>query len=185
MTPYLLVSGDFVHTGGMDQANLALASYLADRDHEVHLVTHRADKELAQRPNVIVRREVPQLALLRRVDAVVCHGGHNTVCEALAHGLPLVIAPIVFDQPGVAQLVVEAGAGIRVKFARVRARELRRAVDAVLQEPRYRLAAERIQESFRSAGGSAAAAVALEELARAPAPTRSFRRARRQLIEDR
>lgn len=56
MTPYLLVSGDFVPTGGMDTANLALALYLATRGDEIHLVTHRADEQLWSRPNVIIHR---------------------------------------------------------------------------------------------------------------------------------
>jgi len=47
VTPYLLVSGDFVKTGGMDRANYALASNLARSGHPVYLVTHRADSGLA------------------------------------------------------------------------------------------------------------------------------------------
>ena len=54
---------------------------------------------------------MPQLALLRHVDAVVCHGGHNTLCEALALGLQLVLAPVRDDHPLVADQVVAAGAG--------------------------------------------------------------------------
>ena len=46
---------------------------------------------------VIVRDFVPQLALLSYLQAVVCHGGHNTVVETLAQDLPLVIAPIRTD----------------------------------------------------------------------------------------
>ncbi|HSI31973.1 MAG: glycosyltransferase family 4 protein [Phycisphaerae bacterium] len=52
MKPWLLVSGDFVKTGGMDRANYALAWYLAGRGHEVHLVAHRAADELLRLPNV-------------------------------------------------------------------------------------------------------------------------------------
>ncbi|MGY5079680.1 glycosyltransferase [Streptomyces nigrescens] len=48
--------------------------------------------------SVLAHRRVPQLPLLERVDAVVCHAGHNTVCETLWHGLPLVVAPIRDDQ---------------------------------------------------------------------------------------
>src|SRR5262249_50805916 len=59
-------------------------------------------------PHVLVRARVPQLALLPHVQAVVTHAGHNTVCEALAHGLPLVCAPIRDDQPVVAAQVVAA-----------------------------------------------------------------------------
>ncbi|MGW6685071.1 glycosyltransferase, partial [Streptomyces sp. NPDC054961] len=85
--------------------------------------------------NVLLRERVPQLELLPHLDAVVCHGGHNTVCEALAHGLPLVVAPIRDDQPIVARQVALAGAGVRVRFGRSRAEELRDALTAVLDDP--------------------------------------------------
>ncbi|NEC92023.1 glycosyltransferase [Streptomyces sp. SID12501] len=114
---------------------------------------------------VLITPSVPQLPLLEQVDAVVCHGGHNTVCEALWHGVPLVVAPIRDDQPVVAGQVVAAGAGIRVRFGRVTAPKLGAAIDAVLHEPDYRLAASRIRTAFRAAGGAAAAATRLEQLA--------------------
>ncbi|MEV7440031.1 nucleotide disphospho-sugar-binding domain-containing protein [Streptomyces sp. NPDC091204] len=114
--------------------------------------------------HVLLQESVPQLELLPHLDAVVCHAGHNTVCEALAHGLPLVVAPIRDDQPIVARQVVEAGAGIRVRFGRTRAEELRDALTAVLDDPGPRRAARRIQASFAAAGGAAAAADRLEKL---------------------
>ncbi|KUO10062.1 glycosyltransferase [Streptomyces sp. DSM 15324] len=117
--------------------------------------------------DVLVVPSVPQLALLRRgVDAVVCHAGHNTVCEALWHGVPLVVAPIRDDQPVVAGQVVDAGAGVRVRFGRVTAERLGAALDAVLHGPAHRAAAERIGSAFRAAGGAPAAADHLEKLAR-------------------
>jgi MGT family glycosyltransferase len=115
-------------------------------------------------PNVIVQARVPQLDLLPRVRAVVSHAGHNTVCETLAAGRPLVVAPIRDDQPVVADQVVRAGAAIRVKFARVRADALQAAVDQALTDPGLLAAAERIQASFAAAGGPAAAADALVAL---------------------
>ncbi|GLV88867.1 glycosyl transferase [Streptomyces lavendulae subsp. lavendulae] len=114
--------------------------------------------------HVLLQESVPQLELLPHLDAVVCHAGHNTVCEALAHGLPLVVAPIRDDQPIVARQVVEAGAGIRVRFGRTRAEELRDALTSVLDDPGHRRAARRIQASFAAAGGAAAAADRLEKL---------------------
>jgi hypothetical protein len=54
---YVLVTGDFVKTGGMDGANHALATYLAGPGGaEVHLVTHRAAADLASRPGVTLHR---------------------------------------------------------------------------------------------------------------------------------
>ncbi|MFI1856217.1 glycosyltransferase [Streptomyces sp. NPDC020480] len=115
--------------------------------------------------DVLVVPGVPQLPLLARVAAVVCHAGHNTVCEALWHGVPLVVAPIRDDQPVVAGQVVAAGAGVRVRFGRVTAAGLGEALDAVLYEPGHRAAAERVKASFRAAGGAASAADHLEQLA--------------------
>jgi MGT family glycosyltransferase len=114
--------------------------------------------------NILVRRRVPQLALLRHVDAVVCHGGHNTVCEALALGLPLVVAPVRDDHPLVADQVVAAGAGLRVKFGRIRAQALADAVAAALDDPALRAGAARVKDSFDQAGGAPAAADSVEEL---------------------
>ncbi|MFC0439603.1 glycosyltransferase [Kutzneria buriramensis] len=107
-------------------------------------------------------RRVPQLALLPRCAVVVCHAGHNTVCETLSHGVPLVVAPIRDDQPIVAQQVVDAGAGVRVRFGRVTADQLRAAITEALDHAE---GARRIQRSFASAGGAGAAANWLSELA--------------------
>ncbi len=116
-------------------------------------------------PNFIVQSRVPQLALLPKVHAVVCHAGHNTVCESLAHGLPLVVAPIRDDQPVIANQVVSAGAGLRVKYGRLSPALLRDSVMRVMNEPSFREAAERIARSFEEAGGARAAADRLEALA--------------------
>ncbi|HKR51573.1 MAG TPA: glycosyltransferase, partial [Pseudonocardiaceae bacterium] len=114
--------------------------------------------------HVLVREFVPQLELLPQLHAVVSHAGHNTVCETLAHGVPLVVAPIRDDQPVVASQVTTSGAGIRVRFGRVGATELRTAITTVLDDPSYRAAARRVQTSFATAGGAAAAADHLKKL---------------------
>lgn len=60
MSDYLIVSGDFRVTGGMDMANYALAGHLADRGSEVHLVAHHVADDLAARPRIRVHR-VPKV----------------------------------------------------------------------------------------------------------------------------
>jgi len=50
--PYTLIAGDFVATGGMDRANLALALWLAKQGGPVRLVAHRVADELLGFPNV-------------------------------------------------------------------------------------------------------------------------------------
>jgi UDP:flavonoid glycosyltransferase YjiC (YdhE family) len=102
--------------------------------------------------------------LLPHLDAVVCHGGHNTVCEALAHGLPLVVAPIRDDQPAVAAQVEAARAGVRVRFHRAGPDDLRAAMEAVLGDRALRAGADRIRQSFAAAGGPPEAVARLEQL---------------------
>ncbi|MCB1005883.1 MAG: glycosyltransferase family 1 protein [Acidimicrobiales bacterium] len=114
--------------------------------------------------DVHVQAFVPQLALLPHLDAVVGHGGHNTTCEALAEGLPLVVAPIRDDQPVVADQAVRAGAAVRVKFARVRAESLGAAIEQALADDDLRAAAARLREELAAAGGPPVAATALESL---------------------
>lgn len=141
----------------------AVTEALADLPLQVILV---APEEFGPFPeNFLVRSFVPQLELLPHVQGVLCHAGHNTVCEALAHGLPLIVTPIKDDQPVVAQQVVDAGAGLRLSFARLRPAQLRDSVTRILTEERFRLAAARIRDSFDAAGGAARAARLLEELA--------------------
>ncbi len=115
--------------------------------------------------NIVVQRRVPQQELLDRMAAVVSHSGHNTVCESLASGLPLVLAPIRDDQPVVADQVVRAGAGVRVKFARVRAEHLVDGIERALTDDDVRANARRIGDALGRAGGAVAAADALERLA--------------------
>jgi UDP:flavonoid glycosyltransferase YjiC (YdhE family) len=112
---------------------------------------------------VVPRAPVPQL--LPRLAAVICHAGLNTTCEALAHGVPLVLAPIKHDQPIIAGQVVTAGAGIRVRFGRATPEQLRSAVTGLLDDRSYRAAAGRVGDSFAAAGGAAAAATRLAQLA--------------------
>jgi glycosyltransferase involved in cell wall biosynthesis len=56
LIPYLLITGDFVTTGGMDRANHALASFLARQGNPVHLVAHRVADDLLSLPNIHFHR---------------------------------------------------------------------------------------------------------------------------------
>jgi UDP:flavonoid glycosyltransferase YjiC (YdhE family) len=116
-------------------------------------------------PHVSVVARTDVLALMPHLQAVVCHGGFNTAVEALWHGVPLVVAPARLDQPVVADLVVRAGAGVRVDFGRSGPEELREAVLTVLTEPGYRAAARAVGASFAASGGAEAAAAHIIRLA--------------------
>jgi MGT family glycosyltransferase len=108
--------------------------------------------------NFFVYHYIPQLRVLQFVDAVICHAGHNTVCEALSVGIPLVTIPVAYDQSYVATKVTNSGAGLRLKYRRLSSEGLRSALMKILAEPGYKIAAQKIQQSFMDAGGEKYAA---------------------------
>jgi zeaxanthin glucosyltransferase len=118
-------------------------------------------------PHVLVAPRVPMLDLMPRLDAVICQAGQSTVNEALAFGVPMVLAPIRLGELAVAEQVTRAGAGIEVSFSRASPAQLAAAVTAVLEEPGCRANARRISEEYAAAGGAGAAAAHLAALAAA------------------
>jgi UDP:flavonoid glycosyltransferase YjiC (YdhE family) len=90
--------------------------------------------------HVRLERWVPQAAIMPSVRAMVGHGGSGTTRHALAAGVPSVIFPGFADQPRNARRVAELGAGIALGSLD----GLADAIRAVLEEPSYREAAERV-----------------------------------------
>jgi MGT family glycosyltransferase len=167
--PVVLISVGTANVGAGGEFLRSCAQVVAERP-EIFAVIVDPGGAVTEPPgNALIVPHVPQLELLPRVSAVVCHAGQNTVCETLYHGVPLVLAPIRDDQPIVAQQAVDSGVAERVRFGRARAEQIGAALDKVLTEPGYRAAAEQVAASFKAAGGVRAAADALIRLAEGPA----------------
>ena len=119
----------------------------------------------ASAPNVHITRWLRHDQLLPRCAAVVTVGGKATVLAAIGAGVPLVVVPTSWDKPDNARRVTEAGAGVRVSARAATPLALRLAVRAVLYEPRYRAAAQRLSATLAAAPGPPRAAELLERLA--------------------
>ncbi len=117
-------------------------------------------------PDVHALAYAPQLSLLARARAMVSHGGANSVMEALAHGVPLLVSPICNDQPHNARFVAAAGAGLVCDLATASAEQVRAQLTSLCSDGPTRAAARRIARSYRAAGGAPRAADACEKLLR-------------------
>lgn len=117
-------------------------------------------------PNVLVRSYVPQLELLDRVDGVICHAGHNTVCETLSRGLPLIVAPIRDDQPVIARQVIDAGAGLSMRHGKVSPAMAQSTIEKLFSTPSLIENAQRLSISLRAASGAKGAADLIADLAK-------------------
>ncbi|TPG87914.1 glycosyl transferase [Brevibacillus laterosporus] len=103
--------------------------------------------------NFIVRNYVPQLDVLRQTDVFISHCGMNSTSESLYFEVPLVMLPMINDQPMVAHRVKELGAGTMLNIQQLSCEDLKQAVNEVLQNPVYKEKAKIISQSFRDAGG--------------------------------
>lgn len=140
------------------------ATALAPLGGTIVVATGRTDPgDLGPLPaNVIARRRVPQLEVLRAASVFLTHGGMNSVNEALYEGVPMLVVPQGADQPLVADRVQELGAGLAIRTDDAGASQLRFLVRRLLHEPGFRAAAAALRESQRQAGGYRSAADELE-----------------------
>lgn len=91
MRPWVVVAGDFVRTGGMDAANLALAAHLARAGREVHVVAHRIDPALVAMPGVVFHR-VPRPLGSHRLGFPLLDSAGRRVASLLRSRDPIVVA---------------------------------------------------------------------------------------------
>jgi UDP:flavonoid glycosyltransferase YjiC (YdhE family) len=108
----------------------------------------------------IVRAHWHQPSVLPRCRAAILHAGFNTVLDALGAGVPMLVAPIAFEQPGTAARVVHAGAGHMLKGKR----KLERSLARLLADDSTRRHAQRIAEQMRALGGADEAAERISRL---------------------
>jgi UDP:flavonoid glycosyltransferase YjiC (YdhE family) len=121
--------------------------------------------------NLRVARYIPQTLLLPSCDAVVHHGGFNSLHAALWHGLPMVLVPLgAGDQIWNARRCHELGAGVVVEEQPPDPNAVRRAVRKLLREPGPRSAARALQAEMRALPGLDTGAGVLERLGRTREP---------------
>ena len=117
-------------------------------------------------PHVHVERFVPQDEVIPHATAVVCHGGSGTMLGAAAAGVPLVVTPMFADQPFNAERAVAAGSALALPTRELSAAPLRQALERVLGEPSFRIAAQRIAAEIAALPSIDDAAVTIERMAR-------------------
>jgi zeaxanthin glucosyltransferase len=104
----------------------------------------------------------PQLELVRLSTLTISHGGLNTTLESLSRGVPMIVLPVAYDQPGVGTRVAWSGVGQSIPVGRLTVDRLRQAVRTVLGNPAYRERASQVRKSIEAADGLNRAAELIE-----------------------
>jgi MGT family glycosyltransferase len=125
-----------------------LIDTLAETRHRVVVSMGPQHDQLRLAGNMVGAEFLPQVSILPHVDAVITHGGNNTVTECLYHGKPMVVLPLFWDQYDNAQRMHETGLGIRLDTYGHAPEELRQALENVLTgSERLHAMARRLQRS--------------------------------------
>jgi UDP:flavonoid glycosyltransferase YjiC (YdhE family) len=114
--------------------------------------------------NVRLERFVPHDLLLPHVDVMVTNGGYGGVQQALANGVPLVVAGDSEDKPEVAARVQWSGTGVNLHTGRPSPAMVGRAVRRVLGHGSFRERAQALQAEIAASDPLGSISAALTEL---------------------
>jgi MGT family glycosyltransferase len=142
-----------------------LVDTLADAPYRV-IVSKGPQHELLRMPATMAGEEfLPQTSILPQVDAVITHGGNNTVTECLHFGKPMVVLPLFWDQYDNAQRVQETGFGLRLDTYGHAPEELLGAVDGLLADTAMHERLAATSARLQADGGTQHAAERIEAVA--------------------
>ncbi|KLA26295.1 macrolide family glycosyltransferase [Bacillus cereus] len=96
---------------------------------------------------------VPQLDILQHTDLFIIHGGMNSSSESLYFSVPMLVIPVMGDQPIVAQRIEELEAGVQLDRNLLTPEILRNTAIHVLSNNIYTKNSHRIGKSLKNAGG--------------------------------
>jgi MGT family glycosyltransferase len=151
----------------LSELELSVAAAVGQRaDEQLVLVTRRAALADASAfpQNVVVVEHAPQIELLRLASIAITHAGLGTIKECILAGVPMIVFPQAFDQPGNAARVEFHGIGLRCVAQRYDAKLVRRLLDAVHGNPSIRQNVSRMRRVFEAAERETRGAQLVEQL---------------------
>ena len=159
----------YLSLGSLGSADIELMrqliSELADTPHRFVVSRGPRHDEYELADNMFGAEFLPQTSVLAHVDAVITHGGNNTVTESIWFGKPMVVLPIFWDQHDNAQRVHETGYGIRLPTYASPPGALGAALDLVLDDAGVRARCETAGDRLRRQPGTIVAAEQIERVA--------------------
>jgi len=112
----------------------------------------------------------PGSKLLEKCRAMIFHGGNGSMYQALAAGVPMLALPSHQEQGLITNFAVDRGYCIRMHARWFRTNALINNLRELIDNPKYREAAQRYSEDVRTTNGAANAADLFERLARDAKP---------------
>jgi UDP:flavonoid glycosyltransferase YjiC (YdhE family) len=173
--PVVHVTQGTLDNADLDRLLLLTVRALGHDDVLVVATTGGPDPEPLRRglpPNARLERFIPHDRLLPHVDVMVTNGGYGGVQQALANGVPLVVAGDSEDKPEVAARVQWSGAGVNLHTGRPSPAMVAHVVRRVLERRSYFLRARALQAQIAASDPLGDISDTLSELCAARDQTR-------------
>lgn len=114
----------------------------------VAIGNHLKPGDMNSPANALLVESVPQIDLLKRAAVMIGHGGVSSVKECVFLGVPMLLVPMAYDEPGNAARVVYHGLGLRTTFEETSAATLGHSIDTLLQDGRFRANLAHMSQKF-------------------------------------
>jgi UDP:flavonoid glycosyltransferase YjiC (YdhE family) len=102
-------------------------------------------------PNVLVVNWAPQLEILKRASIMITHGGIGTLKDCIFFAVPMIVFPMMRDQPMSGARVVYHGLGVRGDMRHVTVESVQALIEKVARNPAYGQRVHAMGEKFRAA----------------------------------
>lgn len=115
-------------------------------------------------PNIVLVNSAPQIGVLKRASVMITHGGLNSVKESIYFGVPMIVYPIMREQPINAARIEYHRLGVRGDILKATAESIRALIDKILRDGSYRKRVQLMGERFRAIEDSERGANIIESL---------------------
>lgn len=127
-------------------------------DIDAQLVVSLGNKDVALNLDIfpldtIIVSYAPQNEVLSKAKLCITHGGMNTVMDALSNGVPVLVIPISFDQPGTAGRMKYLNVGEYIPYKSLSEKAINRTVKKIFSTNSYYENSARMKEKFLELNG--------------------------------
>ena len=120
--------------------------------------------------NFCIVKHAPGSKILDKCKAMIFHGGNGSMYQAIVAGVPMIALPCHLEQVKCFRPARKHGFGMQFSPRHFRVKELTRALDRIIEDPRYRQATQRFSKAVCETDGAVRAADLFEQTAREGKP---------------
>jgi UDP:flavonoid glycosyltransferase YjiC (YdhE family) len=114
--------------------------------------------------NILLVSWAPQLALLKRAQIMITHGGLGTIKECIYAGVPMIVYSVAMDQPENAARVAYHGLGVCSDIQDVSIPQLHSFIETIKHDSSFKTRVQSMSKKFRALESSGTGVKIIERI---------------------